>query len=202
MKLFDTGKRKRAMNEFADQNNLIYFKKDEYGLGSYFKGFKLFGRGGAKGLTHLTLNTNDSTASLQYGSFDYTFVISTGKSTMVFIQTVFFWLDQGAVLPQFYMFPEKWYHKWGTRFFGMQDLDFKSYPKFSDQFVLQSKDPDFTTRIFNNEPLIAELREMPKWTLECEGYYTIMYIPAKQQKPEDMVAIMDRGHRINTLLRS
>lgn len=201
MSLFGKGKRKRQIEEFARQAKMIYLGKDEYGLGSYFKGFKLFGRGGAKGIKHILLNTRDSTASLQYGAFDYQYVISTGNTVMVIIQTVFFWLDKSAVLPQFLMFPEKWYHKWSARF-GMQDIDFSIYPEFSDQFVLQSKDPDFTEHIFRNDELIRKLVEIPKWTLECEGYYTILYVSGKQQKPEDMPDIFERGHEINALLRS
>ncbi len=201
MSLFGKEKRKQQLEELAVQTNMVYLVKDEYGLGNYFKGFKLFGRGGATGIRHLLLNTRDSTASLQFGAFDYQFVISTGNTTIVIIQTVFFWLDKSAVLPQFLMFPEKWYHKWSTRF-GMQDIDFSVYPEFSDQFVLQSKDPDYTRHIFQNDELIRKLKEIPKWTLECEGYYTIMYVPGKQQKPEDIPGIFERGQQINALLRS
>ena len=201
MSLFGKGKRQLEFEDFAKQHDLIFLPKDEYGLGSYFKGFKLFRTGGAKGISPILLNTRDSTKNLQYGAFDYQYIISTGTTTIVLIQTVFFWLDKSAVLPQFVMFPEKWYHRWAARL-GMQDIDFSIYPEFSDQFVLQSGDPDFTRHIFQNDALIHELKGIPKWTLECEGYYTILYIPGKQQKAVDMAEVFERGHTINSLLRS
>ena len=201
MSLFGKGKRKLEFEEFARENEMIFLPKDEYGLGNYFKGFKLFSRGGAKGISPIILNTRDSTENLQYGAFDYQYIISTGNTVIVMIQTVFFWLDKSAVLPAFFMFPEKWYHKWAARF-GMQDIDFAIYPEFSDQFVLQSSDPDYTRHIFQNDELIHELKGIPKWTLECEGYYTILYVSAKQQKVVDMADIFERGHTINALLRS
>ena len=194
-------KRKEMLRLFASENGYAFQEKDQSGLIKYFGNYKLFKGASSRSLKNIVINTNDSLVDQQFGSVEYTYVVSTGKTTMVFEQTVYFHIDKSQVMPQFRLFPEKWYHGIG-KWFGMQDINFAEFPEFSQKFVLQSDDEDYTRHLFTNSELIAFLKQYPDWWVEGVGYYMILYRPNKILAPELTGDLFRHGAKLNKMLRS
>lgn len=193
-------KRAKAIEAYADDNGLIHQKKDGLGLHKYFKQTKLLRHAGKSSLTSIISSETDSTVEQQHGTFEFTFIVSTGTTTVTVVQTVFYCIDKSSVLPQFHMFPEKWYHRLGKRF-GVQDINLPEYPVFSKKFMLQTDDPDLTRKLFNDNDITFFLEGKPKWSLEAVGYYLILYRSGKVQPIEEFDQLIEDGLEINRLLR-
>ena len=84
----------------------------------------------------------------------------------------------------------------------MQDINFEQFPDFSNTFVLQSEDEDYTRHLFRSEVLTNFLRLYPQWWVEGIGYYMILYRPGKTHPDENMDELFGRGNELNRLLRS
>jgi hypothetical protein len=192
-------KRAIAFEDHVDLEDMNYLDKDEFGLLNYFKGFKLLKSAAKHSLRNLTVSKGDPIDG-QHGFFDFRYVIYTGNATIVVDQTVFFIIDKNVMIPNFYLFPEAWYHKI-SKWFGTQDINFEKYPDFSKSYMLKSEDEDFTRLLFDDEELIEFFKGHEGWSYEATGYYLIIYRPSKLQKPEEIKDMIDSGLRLNEILR-
>ncbi len=192
-------KRKKAIKEMTESADMNFLHKDEYGLINYFKDFKLLKSGMSESVRNLAVSPGDPLDG-QHGFFDYRYMIQAGTTPLIFDQTVFFIIDKGVMIPNFYLFPEQWGHKI-SKWFGAQDINFARYPEFSKAYMLQSEDEDFTRKLFNDEELIRYFEDHEGWSFEATGYYLIVYRPAKLQKVEEMQDMIDSGLWLNEILR-
>jgi len=193
-------KRSLALEDFAAKSGLDYLNKDEFGLSNYFKGFRLLRIGMRNSVTNLTVSPGDPLDG-QHGFFDYRYVIQAGNTPIIIDQTAFFVIDKEVMIPGFYLYPEKWHHKI-NKWFGTQDINFTKYPGFSEAYMLQSEDEDFTRTLFDDEELIRYFEDQSGWTFEATGYYLIMYKSGKLQDVDTIGEMMDRGLRLNEILRN
>jgi hypothetical protein len=96
--------------------------------------FELFRQGHSKKLRNvMTSPSGDPRAVL----FEYSYVVSTGKSSHTYRQTVFYGTSDALRLPTFSVRPERFYHNIATMF-GYQDIDLEVHPGFSERFLLRS----------------------------------------------------------------
>jgi len=149
-----------------------YSEKDEWGLLQLLKGFQLFKKGGRKSVTNI-LSREDGLEGLKVNIFDYRYVISTGKSAKRFRQTVFFVQSKDLFLPEFWMRPEHILHKIGS-FIGLEDINFKEHPEFSNQYYLKGVDEELIRYTFQEEVLHYFTIEK-NWYLEGIRYFFILY---------------------------
>ncbi|MDV7396619.1 hypothetical protein RZS08_34805, partial [Arthrospira platensis SPKY1] len=77
------------MQNVALQLGMKYQAADEWGVYRLLKDFRLFRRGGQRKITNL-LSQREGWLESEAYIFDYRYVISTGKSSRVYKQTVFF----------------------------------------------------------------------------------------------------------------
>ena len=193
-------KRTIAIEDHAGNEDMNFLNKDEFGHANYFKGFKLFKFGMQDSISHLTMSSGDPLDGQQYGFFDYRYVIMAGNTPIIIDQTAFYVIDKDVMIPGFYLFPEKWHHKI-NKWFGTQDINFTMYPGFSQGYMLQSEDEDFTRTLFDDEELIQFFEDHEGWTFEATGYYLMMYRPGKLQDVSALNTMIDSGLRLNELLR-
>lgn len=150
------------------------FKEDDdLGLIKLMLDFKLFKKGSRKKICPLIIIDE---GNLEYTCvFDYSYTISTGKSSHTYRQTVYFRYSKSLALPHFIMVPEKWYHRIGT-YFGMQDIDFAEYPAFSQNYLLQGNDEDYIRYHFDHPAMIRFFDKQGFYSMEGMNYLMILYI--------------------------
>lgn len=186
-----------SMRKVAYDLDMKYQEKDEWGLLGMLKGFKLFRRGMGKKITNI-LYRQEALMQMETRIFDYTYKVSTGKTSRIFRQTVFFVESKALGLPEFLMKPENFFHKIGT-FLGMQDIDFEEYPEFSDQYLLRGEDEDFI-RATMTDSVLKYFTVEKEWCVEGVNYFLVLYqndvlLPANRIKD-----LYQKGMEIANLL--
>ena len=107
--------------------------------------------------------------------FDYSYTISTGKSSSTITQTVAAY-SQDRPLPFFEMRPENFLDRIGDAFVH-KDIDFESHPDFSHRYLLRGPDQDEIRNLFSPS-LLTFLGGLPaedKWHIESAGVTLILY---------------------------
>lgn len=190
---FDTS-RPAALSRLAKRFDLNYFEKDEYGLRSLLKDFRLFKKGYRRRITNI-LREKKGLKEATVIVFDYQYKLINGNST--YEQTVFFVQSKALDLPSFYMEPENFFHQLST-YLGVEDIDFETHPKFSKQYWLKSEEEDrLVYRITDQVLHFFTIEE--DWSLEGDNFYLIFYkedhiIPVKTIK-----GFMKKGKKVMKL---
>lgn len=185
--------RTEQLERIARELGLSFTPKDEFGLINLLKDFKLFRRGGRKQITNI-LREKEAWMESDFRVFDYRYTISTGKSSKTFRQTVFFVQSKKLRLPEFYMQPERFFHKIG-KYLGIEDIDFEASPQFSDQYWLKGKDEAAVRRSMNAELLYFFTVEK-YWSLEGLNYFLIFYSKNKVLHGDQLKILYHKGKQI------
>lgn len=190
----------RRITEFescAKSLKWAYKEIDDFGLIKLMLDFKLFKRGTRKKICPLIVIDE---GNLEYTCvFDYTYTISTGKSSTTYRQTVYFRYSKLLALPHFVMVPEKWYHRIGT-YFGMQDIDFVEYPAFSHNYLLQGEDEDYIRYHFDHPEMIKFFDNQSFYSLEGMNYLMILYIDNTVLPTDQMKQLVRIGNALHNYL--
>ncbi|NRB49560.1 MAG: hypothetical protein HRU41_17910 [Saprospiraceae bacterium] len=190
--------RQQQFERLAYQLDMEYSPKDEWGLKTLLKDFKLFRRGGRKRIKNL-LHQQSDLHQLDTRIFDYQFTISTGNSSRTFKQTVFFVESKSLGLPQFWMKPESFFHKVGA-FLGFEDIDFEEYPKFSENYYLKGEDEEYIRSTLNDE-FLKFFSVEKKWYLEGLNYYMIFYRFNDLLPPHEVKNLHEKGLQLAEMLK-
>lgn len=165
--------RTAEIQQLAHHLNYDFQEKETFNSLPLLKDFALFKRGFGKKITNV-LHHNDEWNQIDNKIFDYKFAISTGNSTRIFRQTVFFIQSKKLGLPNFWLKPEKFFHRIGNYLGLTQDIDFEEFPEFSKNYLLQGEDEELTRYIMNNE-LLQFFSLNKGWYIEGINYYLIIY---------------------------
>ena len=174
------------------------YKDEDKGLLSWLLDFKLFKVGGGKKVMPVIIKEDDDLGFTCM--FDYKYTVSTGKSTVTFTQTVFFKYSKSIALPQFLMVPEKWYHRVGT-YFGMQDIDFMTYPEFSKNYLLQGEDEDYIRYHFNHPEMMRFFGLQDFYSMEGMNYLMVLYVNNKTLPKEQMIQLARIGNTLHNYFK-
>lgn len=132
--------------------------------------------------------------------FDYSYTISTGKSSATYTQTVAFAEMKDTTLPRFTLGPESFFHRIGN-LFGYKDIDFENHPSFSKKYHLKGPDEQSIRHTFTPETLsYFESRTKPV-NLEGDSSRMIIYNSGKIIKPEEIHHFIDGSSRIAGLFK-
>lgn len=145
------------------------------------KGYNLFKMGSGKKVKYILSGPLESKE--QFRVFEYSFVVSTGKSSTVFTQHVLS-VHLKKSLPSFTLRPENLFHKIGE-WLGWKDIDFDSFPDFSKQYRLMSGEDNRVRKVFNDH-VLGFLSFEKGWWIECNGT-TIIYFKHSKRMNEEMV---------------
>lgn len=185
--------RKENLKIVADQLNMSYIAKDEFGMIHLLKDFKLFQKGFNKRITNI-LQERDEFLATDIQIFDYKYARRVGKRTKTYKQTVFFIQSKSLDLPKFYMEPEYFFHRIAN-LFGVNDIDFKKFPEFSKQYLLKSKEEELLRGKMTEEVLHYFTIEKD-WCLEGINYYLILYIEEGLFLSKDIPYLYRKGKEI------
>lgn len=196
--------RAREMQAAANEMGLSYEMEDTGGLLQQLKNFDLFSRfrrsvfkrGRINNVIHTTMGETDIYL------FDYSYVVSTGKSSRRISQTVFFANDRNWYLPNFTLKPETLWHKI-IKLFGVKDIDFQNNPEFSEKFWVDGHDKldDLIRQKFGPD-LQHFLLSRPPLHLEGNNFYLIGYKPRALLNPAALQDFLDSCKSIVQKLKS
>ena len=186
---FDRKARTAALRKVADDLDMEFSEKDEWGMRALLMDFELFQKGHRKRIRNL-MSKSKGLLDEQHSIFDYQYTISTGKSSRTFYQTVFFLQSKNLGLPEMLIYPENFFHKIGS-FFGMQDIDFLEWPEFSKKFLLQGE--EHRIRQIMNEKITKFFLVEKHWCLESLGYYMILYRRNAMVTPKYLKTFYQKG---------
>jgi hypothetical protein len=185
------------LQNVALQLGMQYQAADKWGVYRLLKDFRLFRRGGRRKITNL-LSQREGGLESETFIFDYRYVISSGKSSRVYKQTVFFMHSKQLGLPQFLLQPETFFHKVG-QLLGMQDIDFEQYPLFSKQYLLRGEDEDYIRASLPDKALQFFTLEKG-WSLEGLNYYLVFYKDNHLMLPSQIMHFYRKGMYLHEIL--
>jgi hypothetical protein len=191
-------KRTQALQQVAFDLGMQFAPKDEWGLFELLKDFKLFKVGGRESITNI-LHRKEGMLDMEVHIFDYSYTVSTGKSSVTFQQTVFFMQSKQLGLPHFWMKPETFAHRIGEWLGLQRDIDFAEHPEFSQQYWLKGEDEDYI-RATINEDVMKFFTVEKEWSLEGCGYFLILYINAKLLPVETIQDLYKKGMKVCEML--
>jgi hypothetical protein len=195
----DSPERVRLFQKAAFGLDMKYLGNDKEEILPLLRGFRLFSMGGGKKIFNLISKT-DAWLRSGVNIFDYQYVISTGKSSHTFRQTVFFVNSKMLGLPEFYMKPENFLMRLG-RYIGIDDIDFERFPEFSRQYWLKGDDEDYLRYTMNDDVLQFFTLEKG-WHMEAVNYYFVLYKHNVVFHPNSIASFYRTGMRVFDLMKS
>lgn len=196
-----TKARAASMSALAGELGMTYEEKDTFGEMNYLSEFRVFRKSSSNREAFNVMNKKDDFLETVLTIMDMTWVVSTGKSSHRFYQTVFFLRAKDLGVPDFSIRPESFFHKIGTML-GMQDIDIEAYPDFSDNNLLQGSDPELI-RSHVIKPGIVKVFQFNKvWTLEGMGYFLVLYKYKTLLTIDEVKSLIIKGMEVYSMLKS
>lgn len=130
-------------------------------------------------------------SGLKVNLFDYSYLVSSGKSSCTYTQTVAVF-TQERWLPLFELRPEGFFDKVGD-VFTHEDIDFDSNPEFSRRYLLRGEVSEKVRALFT-PALVAYFEELApeEWHVEGNGGALVIYHAAVKVGPEEIVSFRER----------
>ncbi|MCP3906199.1 MAG: hypothetical protein GY715_21450 [Planctomycetes bacterium] len=133
--------------------------------------------------------------------FDYRYTTGSGKNRSTHRQTVAAFRLDGAVLPEFKLRAERFYHKIAG-VFGWKDIDFDEHPEFSKQYALSGTDEASVRAMFTPD-VITFLESVPRLSAEGHGAWLIVFRPGRRVTAERIHEFLDESFTVcNRLTRA
>jgi hypothetical protein len=166
--------------EFEPKGNAGFLQS----LGS----FHLFAQGHSRVLSNLM---RGRTLDLEVAIFDYRYTTGSGKHKHIWNHSVVSFRFAGTPLPVFSLRPENMGHKIG-QWFGSQDIDFETHPRFSRSYLLRGTDEAAVRSVFN-KAVLDFFEAKPGLCTEGAGNTLLFYRERKRMKPEEIRGLMEEG---------
>ncbi len=188
-RLFENDKtRNMKMHSVSSELNLKFTDKNDTGMHQQLSEFKLFDFGASRKITNVM---TESMLNSENHVLDYEYVVSTGKSSKIFKQTVLFINSKELSLPQFYQKPENILTKF-LALLGFDDIDFAKFPEYSDKYNLKGEYEEVIRYYFSKEVLDI-LSTQKDLYMEGMNYYLILYQQDKLCPPEQLKSFRNLG---------
>jgi hypothetical protein len=172
-------KRTEALRVFAGSNGFTFEKKADSPWDVGLPEIELFGRGHSKRMTNVMAGEVDGSG---VRVLDYRYTTGSGKNSSTWHQTVVAVATGGAVLPDFTLAREHFFHKIGQAF-GYQDIDFDAFPEFSKKYLLRGSDEGAIRGVFDARVIDAYTGGL-NCNVEVRGGWLFVFESGKRLKPE------------------
>ncbi|MBB4080633.1 hypothetical protein GGR28_003268 [Lewinella aquimaris] len=186
--------RQKSLRNLAARNGYQFLPDDDHGLHRQLEGFRLADRGRNNTISNI-LRIQQGLLDHDVHIFDYHYTEYASKHPVY--QTVLFLQSQRLVLPELCLQPETLVHKLGE-LFGIHDIDFVRYPKFSKQYRLTGDDEHFIRHHFNDQ-VLNYFTLNKGWSLEGVGYYLLLYKRGLLLPPEEIEPLYRKALEVSTL---
>ena len=187
-------KRTEALAQVAAEKKMGFLAKGDGTLREKMKTFALFNKGHSRKLKNVM---KADTEIAQLCIFDYQYTVGGGQNSRTYVLSVASFESDEMQLPDFSLRPEGFFQRLGAAF-GMQDIDFKDHPEFSNRFVLTGKDESAIRRFFDSE--ILELFAQRKGV--CVETIPRLFIYVRpRKKPSEIQEFMDEAFSVYSAFR-
>ena len=196
-------KRSGDLEKVANHLNIPFYRKGDDSLYDHLEYFYLFSKNSKSQIANM-LHQEDKETELAF--FDFTFEVGTGGSTTSvgdsgavggvsdateYKQSVVYLCSPKLDLPQFVLRPEKNYHQ----SLNLQDIDFTSHSKFSDDYLLQGN-PEESVRNLFNEKLLEFFESKPGLCVEGGADQMLFYRLNELISPENLSQFLEEGMEV------
>lgn len=189
-RLFKNGKaRNQKMRNIAAELNFHFSDLNDTGLFQQLSEFKLFNHGKSPKITNVL--SSEVNINTECHVFDYSYIISTGKSSHEYNQTVLFINSKELSLPQFYQRPETIFTKL-LSFLGYSDINFENFPEYSRNYHLKGEFEDVIRSYFSKDVLNL-LTAQKDLYMEGMNYYLILYQKGELCQPGQLNSFRNLG---------
>jgi len=201
LELFGANRKERtnAFKRLAFDHDYTFVGDTDNSLIRLLSCFKLFKAGSSRTVENL-IQKQDGMMQEKLSVFDYSYVVSTGKSTVKFNQTVFFVDSKMLQLPEFELNPETIIQKI-KQWFGFRDIDFDAYPVFSDKYELEGENELFIRDSFDDK-VLSFFTDFQGWNVHAVNYYLMFYKESKVVKNENLDQFLQDGLKIYDLFKT
>ncbi|HET9399738.1 MAG TPA: hypothetical protein VFO34_02205 [Candidatus Acidoferrales bacterium] len=129
--------------------------------------------------------------------FDFEYTVGADRSARTIGQTVAAYRFPGALMPEFHLCGEDFFHRAASAF-GYKPIGFDTHPDFSKRFLLRGSDENAIRSFF--QPALLDffrtLPEKPAWNIEAAGPWLIIYRAKKKTKPAELSSFAQRTDEI------
>jgi len=181
-------KRSEALELIAQKLGFSFTKSGRETTKSMHESFDLFSKGSHRKLRNeIWGNNNNNRVSI----FGYSYAMSHGSSAKAYSQTVLSIEYSELNIPEFELEPEYITHKI-AQVFGYQDIDFESFPVFSQKYLLRGKDEVKIRQLFTPE-VISFFETNQDIHIEAQGNTLIFYKPSQRCEPDEIKEFYRKG---------
>ncbi|OUL20073.1 hypothetical protein BV372_33235 [Nostoc sp. T09] len=198
-------KRSNKFKAMATQIRATFVEEDPNNIKLKLHKFKLL-NAGTNSLVKNILFLNLVDAGLYI--FDYKYSALVGKGRDDYWQTVALFLDSNIRLPNFSLKPRGIMAQLGN-FLGSQDIKFKAYPRFSEQYLLRGSNEDAIRLAFTDKILTfcetkigfyPPIKTTPSIEVADTGF--IYYRENLRLQPEEIQLFMQEGIEVFDLFKA
>jgi len=172
-------KRTEALGVFAGGNGFTFAQKADGAEGVGLPQIELFGRGHSKRMTNVMAGEVEGVG---VRVLDYRYTTGSGKNSSTHNQTVVAVATGEALLPDFTLARENFFHKIGQAF-GYQDIDFDAFPEFSRKYLLRGADEAAIRGLFGARVIDAYTGGL-NCNVGVRGGWLFVFESGKRIKPE------------------
>ena len=191
-------KRNKNLKKIANDLNIPFYPKGDDSLYDHLEYFHLFSMNSKSRITNM-LHQEDEETELAFFDFDFTFEIGGGGSrdngisyyANRYQQSVVYFCSPKLDLPQFVLQPEKKFHQFGD----LQDIDFSSHTKFSDDYLLQGNPEESVRNLFNDQ-LLDFFESKPRLCVEGGANQMLFYRLNERVSPNNLNQFLEEGMQV------
>ena len=184
----------------ASELGMEFHDKELFDIQPLLQDFSLFRRGYGRKVRNV-FRRKDELNESDLRVFDYRYTIGAGNNSRTFRQSVFFLQTKQLGLPHFWMKPETFLNRIGDYLGFHKDIDFKAFPEFSDNYLLQGEDEELVRYIMNHA-LLKFFSIEKGWYLEGINYYLILYRHNLLFSPDDLEVFYKIGLELYEMLKT
>ena len=189
-------RRSENLRKIAIDLNIPFYPKGDDSLYDHLEYFHLFSMNSKSRITNM-LHQEDEETELAF--FDFTFEIGGGGSrdngisyyANRYQQSVVYFCSPKLDLPQFVLQPEKKFHQFGD----LQDIDFSSHTKFSDDYLLQGNPEESVRNLFNDQ-LLDFFESKPRLCVEGGANQMLFYRLNERVSPNNLNQFLEEGMQV------
>ena len=183
-------KRSENLRKIAIDLNIPFYPKGDDSLYDHLEYFHLFSMNSKSRITNM-LHQEDEETELAF--FDFTFEIGAGSlgAGTEYKQSVVYFCSPKLDLPQFVLQPEKKFHQFGD----LQDIDFSSHRKFSDDYLLQGNPEESVRNLFNDQ-LLDFFESKPGLCVEGGANQMLFYRLNERVSPNNLSQFLEEGMQV------
>lgn len=162
------------MRQLADELGFAFQPEDEFKDLGLLSQFPFYRQTSSNRKVHHVLERKDPMLESRLSVFDLTWVVSTGKSSTRYYQTMLSLYAKDLFIPEFRLQPEGLLERIGA-WLGMQDIDIEAYPEFSANNLLRGDDEELVREIVVKPGFAHLFRLNREWHVEGIGYFLVLY---------------------------